>query len=41
MSTSKYIYKSLFEEGKGSDVKIIALNKEWNLHRIYLSQVNM
>lgn len=38
MSTSKYIYKTLFEEGQGSDVKIIALNKEWNLHRIYLSQ---
>ncbi|XP_054706473.1 protein germ cell-less-like [Uloborus diversus] len=38
MSTSKYIYKTLFEEGQGSDVKIIALNREWNLHRIYLSQ---
>ncbi|KFM74518.1 Germ cell-less protein-like 1, partial [Stegodyphus mimosarum] len=38
MSTSKYIYKTLFEEGQGNDVKIIALNREWNLHRIYLSQ---
>ncbi|KAG8189166.1 hypothetical protein JTE90_018458 [Oedothorax gibbosus] len=38
MSTSKYIYKTLFEEGQGSDVQIEALNRTWNLHRLYLSQ---
>lgn len=38
MSTTKYVYKTLFEEGQGSDVKIVALNRTWNLHRLYLSQ---
>lgn len=38
MSTSKYIYKTLFEEGRDSDVKIIALEREWNLHKLYLCQ---
>ncbi|GFT50732.1 germ cell-less protein-like 2 [Nephila pilipes] len=38
MSTTKYVYKTLFEEGQGSDVKIAALNRTWNLHKLYLSQ---
>lgn len=38
-STSKYIYQTLFLDGENSDIKIYALGQEWNLHKIYLSQV--
>ncbi|GIY88362.1 germ cell-less protein-like 1 [Caerostris extrusa] len=38
MSTTKYVYKTLFLEEQGSDIKIVALNRTWNLHRLYLSQ---
>ncbi|CAL1279550.1 unnamed protein product [Larinioides sclopetarius] len=38
MSTTRYVYQALFEEGQGSDVRIAALNRTWNLHRLYLSQ---
>ncbi|XP_064087432.1 protein germ cell-less-like [Macrobrachium nipponense] len=37
-STSKYIYKTLFEEGRASDVTVIALGTEWHLHKVYLCQ---
>ncbi|KAK7113038.1 germ cell-less protein-like 1 [Littorina saxatilis] len=37
-STSKYIVKTLFEEGANSDVTIHALGKDWRLHRLYLCQ---
>lgn len=37
-TTSKYIYQTLFVEGRNSDVKITALGQEWRLHRIYLCQ---
>ncbi|CAL4145490.1 unnamed protein product, partial [Meganyctiphanes norvegica] len=37
-STSKYIYQTLFEEGKGSDVTVVALGTEWHLHKVYLCQ---
>ncbi|XP_073509708.1 germ cell-less protein-like 1 isoform X2 [Phyllobates terribilis] len=37
-STSKYIYQTLFLNGENSDIKICALGKEWNLHKIYLCQ---
>ncbi|XP_075714630.1 germ cell-less protein-like 1 isoform X1 [Rhinoderma darwinii] len=37
-STSKYIYQTLFLNGENSDIKICALSKEWNLHKIYLCQ---
>ncbi|XP_064603119.1 germ cell-less protein-like 1 [Liolophura sinensis] len=37
-STSKYIYQTLFLEGQGSDVTIVALGKEWHLHKVYLCQ---
>ncbi|XP_050394646.1 germ cell-less protein-like 1 isoform X1 [Patella vulgata] len=37
-STSKYIYQTLFLNGENSDVTILALNKEWKLHRHYLCQ---
>ncbi|XP_049807336.1 protein germ cell-less [Schistocerca nitens] len=38
MCTPKYIHKALFTEGKGSDVTVNALDKQWKLHKIYLSQ---
>ncbi|GBM72142.1 Protein germ cell-less [Araneus ventricosus] len=38
MSTTRYVYQALFEEGQGSDVRIVALNRTWNLHKLYLSQ---
>lgn len=38
-STSKYIYKTLFEEGRASDVTVVALGTEWHLHKVYLCQV--
>ncbi|KAK3612269.1 hypothetical protein CHS0354_039550 [Potamilus streckersoni] len=37
-STSKYIYQTLFLNGENSDVTILALGKNWNLHKLYLSQ---
>nr|XP_053655206.1 protein germ cell-less-like [Cherax quadricarinatus] len=37
-STSKYIYKTLFEDGRSSDVSVVALGHEWNLHKVYLCQ---
>uniref|UniRef100_T1IXQ7 BTB domain-containing protein n=1 Tax=Strigamia maritima TaxID=126957 RepID=T1IXQ7_STRMM len=38
MTTTHYIYKALYQEGQNSDVTIIALNKEWKLHKVYLCQ---
>ena len=40
MSTSDYIYKTLFEDGHESDMTVAALGKEWNLHKVYLCQVS-
>lgn len=37
-STSSYIYKTLFINGENSDIKVKALNNEWNLHKVYLCQ---
>ncbi|KAK3869228.1 hypothetical protein Pcinc_017317 [Petrolisthes cinctipes] len=37
-STSKYIYKTLFEDGRASDVTVVALGTEWHLHKVYLCQ---
>ena len=37
-TTSNYIFDTLFINGKNSDVTIIAFEKEWRLHRVYLSQ---
>ncbi|KAG7157733.1 germ cell-less-like [Homarus americanus] len=37
-STSKYIYKTLFEEGRASDVSVVAMGNEWHLHKVYLCQ---
>uniref|UniRef100_A0A672JI37 Germ cell-less, spermatogenesis associated n=1 Tax=Salarias fasciatus TaxID=181472 RepID=A0A672JI37_SALFA len=38
-STSKYIYQTLFLNGENSDIRICALGQEWNLHKVYLCQV--
>ncbi|KAJ9578457.1 hypothetical protein L9F63_005327, partial [Diploptera punctata] len=38
ISTAQYIYKALFKEGKNSDVTVIALEKPWRLHKVYLCQ---
>ena len=37
-STSEYIYNALFLQGENSDIRICALNQEWNLHKVYLRQ---
>ncbi|XP_046457414.1 protein germ cell-less-like [Daphnia pulex] len=38
MTTSQYIYKALFQEGKNHDITLIILGEEWKLHKIYLCQ---
>lgn len=38
ITTAKYIYQTLYEEGKNSDITVEALNHQFNLHRIYLCQ---
>ena len=38
-STSKYIFETLFVNGEGSDIKLVALGKVWPLHKVYLCQV--
>lgn len=38
MTTSQYIYRTLFVEGQNSDVIIVALGVEWPLHKVYLCQ---
>jgi len=37
-TTSRYIYQTLFLEGRESDVIVTALNREWKLHKLYLCQ---
>lgn len=39
MTTAQYIYKTLFEEEKASDITVIMLGKVWRLHKVYISQV--
>nr|XP_016940515.1 protein germ cell-less-like isoform X1 [Drosophila suzukii] len=38
LTTTHYIYKTLFKEEKNSDVAVKALDKVWHLHKVYLSQ---
>ena len=40
MTTSQYVYRALFQEGQNNDVTLIALGKEWKLHKVYLCQVS-
>ncbi|KAI8521895.1 Germ cell-less protein-like 1 [Branchiostoma belcheri] len=37
-NTAEYIYETLFLHGENSDIRIIALGREWPLHKIYLCQ---
>lgn len=37
-STSNYIYSTLFLNGENSDICVRALNRTWNLHKLYLCQ---
>ena len=34
----RYIYETLFIEGRDSDISVSALNQKWKLHKLYLSQ---
>lgn len=38
VTTAKYIYQALFQEGRNSDVTVEALGHQFNLHKIYLCQ---
>lgn len=38
LTTTQYIYNALFKEEKNSDVAVMALDKVWHLHKVYLSQ---
>jgi hypothetical protein len=38
LTTSEYIYQTLFVEGVGSDITISALGRQWNLHTVYIKQ---
>ncbi|EEB13890.1 hypothetical protein Phum_PHUM264430 [Pediculus humanus corporis] len=38
LSTPQYIYQVLFVDGTDSDITLIALGKEWKLHKVYLCQ---
>ena len=37
-TTSRYIFETLFLEGRDSDITVNALNREWKLHKLYLRQ---
>ena len=34
----RYIYETLFMEGRDSDIIVSALNRDWKLHKLYLCQ---
>ncbi|XP_076753572.1 germ cell-less [Xylocopa sonorina] len=38
LTTAQYIYKTLFQEEKGSDITVLMLGKAWRLHKVYISQ---
>ncbi|XP_043249806.1 protein germ cell-less isoform X1 [Colletes gigas] len=38
LTTAQYIYKTLFQEEKGSDITVLVLGKAWRLHKVYISQ---
>lgn len=39
LTTAQYIYKTLFQEEKGSDITVLILGRAWRLHKVYISQV--
>lgn len=38
LTTAQYIYKTFYVEQQNSDVTVVALGKQWHLHKIYLCQ---
>ncbi|KAG5336386.1 GCL protein, partial [Acromyrmex charruanus] len=38
LTTAQYIYKTLFQEEKGSDITVLILGRAWRLHKVYISQ---
>ncbi|KAF7990963.1 hypothetical protein HCN44_000768 [Aphidius gifuensis] len=38
LTTAQYIYKTLFQEEKGSDITVFILGRPWRLHKVYISQ---
>ncbi|KAL2734384.1 protein germ cell-less [Vespula squamosa] len=38
LTTAQYIYKTLFQEEKGSDITVLMLGRAWRLHKVYISQ---
>lgn len=38
LTTAQYIYKTLFQEEKGSDITVYMLGRAWKLHKVYISQ---
>ncbi|KAH0945205.1 hypothetical protein HN011_010739 [Eciton burchellii] len=38
LTTAQYIYKTLFQEEKGSDITVLILGRAWRLHKIYICQ---
>ncbi|KAK0182164.1 hypothetical protein PV327_000327 [Microctonus hyperodae] len=38
LTTAQYIYKTLFQEEKGSDITVFMLGRPWRLHKVYISQ---
>ncbi|KYQ52306.1 Protein germ cell-less [Trachymyrmex zeteki] len=38
LTTAQYIYKTLFQEEKGSDITVLILGCAWRLHKVYISQ---
>ncbi|CAJ0936063.1 unnamed protein product, partial [Mesorhabditis belari] len=38
LDTPKYVHEKLFLQGEGSDVAVLAVGHQWNLHKLYLKQ---
>ncbi|TGZ45850.1 Protein germ cell-less [Temnothorax longispinosus] len=38
LTTAQYIYKTLYQEEKGSDITVLILGRAWRLHKVYISQ---
>ncbi|XP_043286018.1 protein germ cell-less [Venturia canescens] len=38
LTTAQYIYKTLFQEEKASDITVFMLGRAWRLHKVYISQ---
>lgn len=38
LTTTQYIYQTLFKDEKNADISVMALGKVWHLHKVYLCQ---